>query len=106
MKATEVIQAIVSGNYSEADLRSINSAVRSAMDIAKQQKVAVMKATLKAGDKVILSGLSPKAINGLTAEVVEVNRAKATVNMPTDFRAGRWSGAKSVRVPLSCVTLA
>lgn len=104
MKSKELIEKIIGGSYDSAELSDISSAVRSAQDINKQRTVAVMKATLRAGDKVILSGLRPKAINGLICTVGKINRTRVYVDMPTDSRAGRFSGSKSIGVPLSCVT--
>ena len=106
MKAETLIKTIVEGNYSTADLASIYDAVRGAQDIVKQRSAAIMKATLKKGDKVVLSGLRPKAINGMTAVVVEVRNTRVSVDMPTDWKLGKWSGAKSVGVPLNCVAKA
>ncbi len=105
MKAEDLIRQVVTGNYTDAELADINSAVRSALDISRQRNAAVMKATLKAGDSVVLSGLSPKSLNGLVATVVEVKKSRVRVDMPSDFRAGRFSGSKGVGVPLNCVTL-
>lgn len=104
MKNKEIIENIINGNYSSEELTDIAQAVRSAQELVKQQKAAIMKATLKPGDNVELFGLSPKSINGLIATVVAVKKARVSVDIPVDYKAGRWSGAKSVDVPLSCVS--
>lgn len=103
MTALEIITSLTTDIYTKEELSSISTAVRSAQDINKQRSVALMKATLKVGDEVTLSGLRPKSINGLVAKVVAINRTRAEVDMPVNVNAGRWSGAKGV-VPLSCVT--
>jgi 23S rRNA A2030 N6-methylase RlmJ len=104
MKANEIIKEIVEGNHSKEELSSILNAVHSAQDINRQRQTAIMKSTLRPGDKVTLSGLSPKAINGLIATVVEIKKTRVKVNMPEDYRAGRFSGLKNVGVPLACVS--
>lgn len=103
MKAETIIENIIDGNYSVDSLASIADAVRTAQDLIKQQTAAKMKATLKIGDKVKLTGLRPKTINGLVATVVGMRQTRVNVDMPDDYNAGRWSGVKGVRVPLSCV---
>jgi hypothetical protein len=103
MKAETIIENIIDGNFSVSDLANISDAVRSAQDLAKQQTAAKMKATLKIGDKVKLTGLRPKSINGLIATVAGMRRTRVNVDMPKDYRAGRWSEAKGIGVPLSCV---
>lgn len=103
MKVDTLIETIVKGTYSDEELASISNAVRTAQDLVKQRRSAILKATLKVGDKVTLSGLSPKGLNGLTATVIGIAKSKVKVEMPTDYRAGRFSGAKGVGVPLTCV---
>ena len=60
--------------------------------------------TLKAGTRVVTSGLRPGYMNGLVATVVKVNTTTAEVTFDPDQNLGRFQGARGVRCPLTALT--
>ena len=92
----DIIIRIQNGEFDHSIAGIITAAV------ARTNMLAHVQAqSLRAGDRVVLSGLRPKYINGTHAIVHTVNRTRVAVD-PVET-VGRFSGRMTV--PLTCVTL-
>lgn len=92
-----IIADIIAGAYDD-QIDAITDAARSRRNALRTAQAH----TLKEGDVVVLSGLSPKYINGKRATVVAVKRTRVTV-IPVE-PVGKFSGLCDV--PMFCVSLA
>lgn len=92
-----IIADIITGRYDD-QIDAIAEAARSRRNALRTAQAH----TLKEGDVVVLSGLSPKYINGKKATVVAVKRTRVTVS-PVE-PVGKFRGLCDV--PLTCITLA
>jgi hypothetical protein len=91
---------------SEDDMRLVFDACRTAQRNLRDAKAQAARQTLKRGDKVKLTGLSPKYLNGLTGTIVARPTGKRIeVKLDSPGMAGRYapSGDRPMRVPLTCV---
>lgn len=96
----DISTLITNGTYDD-DLDDIARAVQHRRSVLKDVRASIMKASLRKGDRVCLSGLRPAYINGKHGIVMEVKRSRVSL-MPAEGQAhGRFSGI--VTVPLSCV---
>lgn len=91
----DIIIRIQNGDFDDS-IGAIITAAKARRDMLSH----VQAATLKHGDRVILSGLSPKYMNGTCAIVQAVNRTRVVV-VP-ERPVGRFTG--QCTVPLTCVT--
>ena len=100
----EVIAAIVRGNY-DADLDTLADTIRD----RQKRAAANLVYTLKAGDRVSLHSIRPKALDGATGTVKEVKRTRIGVVIDKDFAPGAGRFAFSINaglpltVPASCI---
>lgn len=95
MDYLEIMDLVEESDLSSNELRALNSFIVDLLKARRERDALRVKATLKVGDTVTLSGLRPKILNGTTATVVSVQRTRATIDHPTRGR---------VTVPLSCIT--
>jgi hypothetical protein len=102
---TDVISYITLHATSE-EARRINKAATERVKLLGKMEGSLMASLLKPGDKVTLSGLSPKYLNGMTATVKEAaqgRETKVTVVLDDEHRATRY-GTRPVKVPAQCLT--
>lgn len=104
MTKTEIVKAILDGQFSAQDLLDIGNATRDARKFASEKEARVLKHTLKAGDKVRLSNLRPKYINGAVVEVEKVNQTRVEVKFGDSYAYGKYRNSTGVTVPLTCIT--
>jgi hypothetical protein len=97
----DIIIRIQNGDFDHS-IGAIITAAKARKDMLSHVQAMATGARLKHGDRVILSGLSPKYINGTCAIVQAVNRTRVVV-VP-ERPVGRFTG--QCTVPLTCVTLA
>ena len=108
--ANDVIAAIVRGEL-DNDIETVLDAVIARKKAASKLRAAQAKATLSVGDRVRLTGISPKALDGATATVCDVFSRGSRIGVEIDKEfagvAGRFSGmirmGIPVQVPASCV---
>lgn len=108
MDSRTLIAGIVHGDF-DNDLDNISEAVRSRRKEANRKQAQINALTISPGARVVLKGLSPQYLNGITGEVVEPpasarrgRRGKARLYVKTDDpRARRYSNPLSV--PANCV---
>ena len=93
MTLNEVTSTILSGSLDD-NMRDIELAIKQRKEYLK----ASMMMRLRAGDRVRVDNIRPKAICGLVAEVKKVNRTTISVVFGSD--AGRYAGP--CKVPASC----
>lgn len=93
MKINDIIAGIQKGEF-DGDLKVLGETISSRRKIAAQNSLY----SLRPKDLVRISGIRPKALNGLVAEVVKPNRTTVTVKFGED--AGRYQGVS--RVPCTC----
>lgn len=102
--ANDVIAAIVRGELDD-DLLPIAEALDQRRRLASKRVVA----SLKPGDRVKLTGISPKALDGATGTVKEVKRSRIGVVIDKEYagQAGRFSDSirlgMPLRVPNACI---
>ena len=93
-----LLQDIYAGVYDDA-LRTIGDALRD-----RQRTVAYENArNLQRGDFVRLVAIRPKYLQGIIVKVVGFSGTKVLVDLPDDYSAGRYRGAKAVKVGQTCV---
>lgn len=90
---------IRSGHH-DLELDELAQAIKERRKIIRQSVADRNRRTLKAGDTVVLHGLRPQRINGLTARIVRIDRTRALVHVENHPIAGRH-GDQDVRVPLA-----
>jgi len=66
---------------------------------------ALLKASVRIGQRVRLKGLSPKYLNGNIAEVVETSGRGRRVAVKLTTDVGRYRAGMSVRCPASCLEI-
>lgn len=92
---------------SEEQLQQINALVIQQLNLARVQRAQRMRKQLKVGDRVILTGLKPKYLNGLVGTIIatpEGQRVKAMhCWVELDQRVGRYSD--TVQAPFSALKL-
>jgi hypothetical protein len=107
MEATEVIAAIARGQL-DADLETI-------IDTATNRKritARSLASLLKPGDRVRLTGIRPRILDGATGVVQDISRTRIGVVIDKEFARGAGRFARSItmglplRVPNVCVVLA
>ena len=89
----QVSSAILGGSL-DNDMKQIEFAIKNRKEYLKQR----MMLQLRAGDTVKIDHIRPKAICGLEAKVVKVNRT--TISVVFGAEAGRNAGP--CKVPASC----
>lgn len=107
MDSRTLIAGIVHGDF-DNDLDNISEAVRSRRKEANRKQAQINALTISPGARVVLKGLSPQYLNGITGEVVAPpahargRRGKARLYVKTDDpRARRYGDPLSV--PANCV---
>jgi len=93
MKVQSILQAIQEGQFSDAELRTINQVLVARLKAARKVANVVAKASLEVGMEVVVN--HPK-LAGRTFELVEIKRTKASVRA----RGAMFGG---YNVPLSIV---
>ena len=85
IKTTDILRAIAQGNFSDRELRDINSAIVNDLKAKRNAKVAAAKRKFGVGDKVRFGHRSGK--------IVKVNRTKCVVEVPAAgiFGSNRWN---------------
>jgi hypothetical protein len=101
----DVIEFIVRTANLE-DIDTIHQAARDRRTILGRVQASLTSSLLKPGDKVTLSGLSPKYLNGMTGTVVERKggSGKPKFIVKLDDSAGRYVSDRPVGVPAQCLT--
>lgn len=96
------VLTFIASEATEGDITAIYEMAKTRAKTLRNVQAATNAATLKPGDKVRLSGLSPKYMNGEVVEVVSINGSK--IRVKTDHVIGRiWEG-EPFGVPASCAT--
>jgi hypothetical protein len=95
-----VVTDILSGNISTEDINRISRAIQGRREMDKHRTIALNKANFDEGDKVILTGLRPKYLNGHIVTILNIRNVKAEVQMP--MNANKYSNRKVI-VPLNCL---
>lgn len=98
--ATDLLCEKIAGGVFDADLHTINKALQQRAELLRKVKAETLRFSVKPGDRVVLDGLKPKYVNGLTAIVKEINRTRAVITPEQPTR--RFRG--DVTVPLTCIT--
>jgi hypothetical protein len=93
MKATQVLAAITSGEFTDAELRQINEVLVARLNATRQAMNAMAKVTLKVGMTVKVN--HPK-LAGRELILTEIKRSKASVRPVGEMFGG-------YNVPLSLV---
>lgn len=88
MKATEIVEAIVNGNFTAAEINSFYQAYKSASKLQRSRQTAMAMATLTKGMKGKLINIRPKHLIGTEVEIVAIKQTRITVkdvNSKSDF---------------------
>jgi hypothetical protein len=110
LTAIEICREITRGNFSRDDLTLINDALRANFKRDRARRLEEAQSALNGGETVRLSGLRPRALNGIEGTVgrftPSMTRADVTVTK-TSWGRGSWKypvGYVIRGVPLSCMT--
>jgi len=95
-----LIQEIEEGALDFA-LNLMQNAINSRREMIRSSEARRNAMSIKVGDRVVLKGLRPKYLNGLSAEVVTVG---TKMNVRLDRPVGKY-GRNITEVPANCVTL-
>ena len=95
MKVQSILQAIQEGQFSDAELRTINQVAVARIKAARKVANVVAKASLEVGMTVTVN--HPK-LAGRTFELVDIKRTKAAVR-PRGERFGGYNVPLSLVVP-------
>jgi hypothetical protein len=82
MSLTTTLQFIASDATSE-DIDRVIAAVNARSKVLRAERAAHAAATLVVGSEVTLARLSPKALNGLTGEIVDFSGERVDVHLDT-----------------------
>ena len=85
IKTIDILRAIADGNFSDRELRDINSAIVKDLKAKRKVKVAAAKRKFGVGDEV--------AFGTHRGSIVKVNRTKCVVEVPSAgiFPSQRWN---------------
>lgn len=87
----------------QPDIENIWAACKRRQKYLRDNRAASNAASLRPGDRVRLSGLSPKYLNGLTGEVVDV-LGGTKVQVKLFDGTNRFQAGIPYTVPASCLT--
>lgn len=93
-------------NADDETCHTLGEAVQQRLKAIRQSRAMVVKATIRPGDKVRLTGIRPKVLDGIEVEVVRRDRTRVLVRMPTDDRrllTTKFLPGSEVKVPASCI---
>jgi hypothetical protein len=98
------------GKLDKLQLKQLSEYINERFKAIRAEKLAATKALLTVGQMVGTSGLRPKALNGLTGEVVNIKQTRADVKITSHvpFSASRYINLDTnvlKGVPISCLTL-
>lgn len=96
-----VFGALIDGEYDD-DLDRLIQAIRERQKAKREKQSRLNALTIRAGTRIRLLGLTPKALNGRAGTVTEVTGKTFTVELEQPWRYGQ----KTVRVPAQCVEVA
>lgn len=96
---------ILDGKH-DADIDALFDALREREKVVRKRRALENKASVKVGDKVRITDIRPKYLNGLEATVVQTRGRRADDILvkfgERDFSAQRYMGAE-VGVPANCI---
>lgn len=102
MTKQELIQEILNGQFSNADLHGLFDAVRTKQKMDRQVSAALTRAALSPGDQVQIGRIRPQYLIGAIGSIVSIAQTRAKVHLP-DTLVGAYAG-QTVGIPLSCLT--
>ena len=94
MNVRDIVSEVLAGNLDD-DLRYLSGVIRDRKDMLTQR----VAASLRPGDSIKITNISPKYMIGATAKIIRVNRKRAVVEL--DNPTGRFMG--EITVPLACM---
>jgi hypothetical protein len=103
MNTAEVIAAI--DTMDSDDLGLVLDAYKARMKYVREASSRQAAATIKVGDKIRLSGLRPKYLNGLTGVVVSRNGDKFSVAFDDESKWASGRYGDQVTVPAATLTV-
>lgn len=101
----ELIRAIVHGGFDQEQLTMISDAVRHAYKMDRAQRLTDAQMSLGTGHVVMLAGIRPKALNGITGRIENFRTGATRADLRvTDANWGtRYNVGDLIRgVPLIC----
>ena len=104
-KSREFVDDILNGDYDDS-LDVISATLRERRKVIRKGRDLTVLASVKAGDKGRLDGLSPKYLNGEEVEVVAKKESRISVKLietnPRMSRAAGRFGALPFTIPAGC----
>lgn len=101
IEVTELMQDIMDGKFDTEEMDRIQHAIT----LRKQNVQRLEAANLNIGDIIRLQNIKPKYLTGLELVVKSRRGVNVYVDFPVDPQAGRFSGAKDVKLKPSMVQL-
>jgi len=101
MNGREVIGAIAMGEL-DANIDELQRAITARQKIVRTNRAETITASVKKGDRVRLTGISPKGLNGATGTVQSVTRSRVHVVIDKEFAgvSGRFGASIGFGMPL------
>lgn len=110
MNLKDVVTFIITDSSVNTDetLNALWTAVRERQRLNRANSTAIAKATLRIGDVVSVSGISPKYLNGMTGRIVAFNKTRSRADIEivdnrNDYRVAK--GARKHGYPVQCLTV-
>ena len=100
MNATEIAQAIVSGDFNVTELNQLITAINTAQRLTRAKRSAVAMTQVRVGSVGTTVGMRP-AHNGKRVRVLEIKRSRIEVQELDAVNA--WSGRYTI--PAQCIAL-
>ena len=98
----EILNSIHSGAV-DGQISLLFDALRDRQKTVRKISEAQNVATLKPGTAIVLDGLSPKYLNGLTGTVASIQGTTVGIKLDQKLYQGKFWGTETLRVPASCV---
>jgi hypothetical protein len=96
MKATEIVQEIINGTFTQDEIASFYTAYKTKYDLHKQQANAIALSTIKVGAVGKITNIRPIKWNGVEVQVIKINKKKIEVKETNKEHAWPFS------IPATC----
>lgn len=101
MEFTDIVQEVNHLDGRQCDV--LGDAVRDRQKALRANAKLVNIATLKVGDDVTLTGLSPQYLEGVEATVTKVGHRKGKIGVELKNSVGRFTSGHTIDCPADCL---
>ncbi len=101
---TEIIESILDTNLSASELSEISKTLHQKFLIVRKMETIKKQMTLRVGQRVRVSNITPKKFSGVTGTIFEMKGKRATITLDEQYKNVHYKPTLS-GVPLSCLSL-